>query len=400
MSSICLYFQVHQPRRIRAYRHLDVGCQDYFSETGDLNTNNSKMMQKIAQKCYLPSNALFLDLLQKYPEFKLSFSFSGIFLEQLQDFPQVLQSFQKLVDTGRVEVLAETYYHSLAFLYSEAEFLRQVSLHQQAVQKYFKFKPKSFRNTELIYNNEVGAVADKLGYKAVLAEGADHVLGWKSPNFVYAPAGAGKVKLLLKNYKLSDDIAFRFSERSWNDYPLTVEKYVHWLERALVDTDIVNLFMDYETFGEHQWEDSGIFEFIKSLPEEIIKQNIDFVTPSEAVDKYPVRGNLDISDYVSWADLERDLSAWIGNEMQQDALSKIFEIEDQVLSSGDKKLISDWRSLTTSDHFYYMCTKWFADGDVHKYFNPYESPYDAFRYYMNVYTDIVRRLNGKKNSYR
>jgi len=400
MSSICLYFQVHQPRRIRAYRHFDLGQNNYFSEDGDSNTNNDKILQKVAQKCYLPANALFLNLLRKHPEFKISFSFSGIFLEQLEKYPEVLKSFQDLVDTGRVELLGETYYHSLAFLYSEPEFLRQINLHEQIIKRLFGVKPQSFRNTELIYNNDVGLLAEKLGYRTVLAEGADHILGWKSPNFVYMPSGAKKIKLLLKNYKLSDDIAFRFSEKSWKDYPLTVEKYTHWLERTLVNTDLVNLFMDYETFGEHQWEDSGIFEFLAHLPERVIGEGIDFVNPSEVATKYPSRGQIDIPDYVSWADGERDLSAWRGNEMQHDALAKIFELEDEILNSRNKKLISDWRSLTTSDHFYYMCTKWFADGDVHKYFNPYESPYDAFRYYMNVYTDIRRRLNGKKTSSR
>lgn len=396
MSSVCLYFQVHQPRRIRAYRHFDIGKEDYFSGDGDYNFNNIKVLQKVAQKCYLPGNALLLELLHKYPSFKFSFSFSGIFLEQLANFPEVLRSFQKLIATGRVEVLAETYYHSLAFLYSEPEFLRQVNLHEQIIKKLFGVKPQAFRNTELIYNNEVGVLADKLGYKAVLAEGADRVLGWKSPNFIYTPVGAQKIKLLLKNYKLSDDIAFRFSESSWEHYPLTVEKYGYWLEQALINTDIVNLFMDYETFGEHQWEDTGIFEFLRRLPADLSARNISFVTPSEAAAKYKARDILDIPDFVSWADVERDLSAWIGNQMQQDALSKVYALEEKVLFSEDKNLISDWRTLTTSDHFYYMCTKWFADGDVHKYFNPYESPYDAFRYYMNVYTDIVRRLKWQE----
>lgn len=396
MSSICLYFQVHQPRRIRAYRHFDVGREDYFSESGDSSTNNKKILQKVAQKCYLPSNALFLKLLNTHPEFKLSFSFSGIFLEQMVDYPHVLDSFRKLVDTGRVEILAETYYHSLAFLYSEPEFLRQVSLHEQLIKKLFGVKPQSFRNTELIYNNDIAGVAEKLGYKTILAEGADNVLGWKSPNFVYSPTGTRKIKVLLKNYKLSDDIAFRFSEKSWSDYPLSIEKYAYWIERSLIDTDIINLFMDYETFGEHQWEDTGIFEFLKLLPTAMLDRGIKFVTPSETVSRYESRGKLNVPDFISWADVERDLSAWVGNEMQQDALHKIFALEEEIMLSGDEKLITDWRTLTTSDHFYYMCTKWFADGDVHKYFNPYESPYDAFRYYMNVYTDIVRRLRWQE----
>lgn len=396
MSSICLYFQVHQPRRIRAYRHFDVGREDYFSESGDSSTNNKKILQKVAQKCYLPSNALFLKLLNTHPEFKLSFSFSGIFLEQMVDYPHVLDSFRKLVDTGRVEILAETYYHSLAFLYSEPEFLRQVSLHEQLIKKLFGVKPQSFRNTELIYNNDIAGVAEKLGYKTILAEGADNVLDWKSPNFVYSPTGTRKIKVLLKNYKLSDDIAFRFSEKSWSDYPLSIEKYAYWIERSLIDTDIINLFMDYETFGEHQWEDTGIFEFLKLLPTAMLDRGIKFVTPSETVSRYESRGKLNVPDFISWADVERDLSAWVGNEMQQDALHKIYALEEEIMLSGDEKLITDWRTLTTSDHFYYMCTKWFADGDVHKYFNPYESPYDAFRYYMNVYTDIVRRLRWQE----
>lgn len=398
MTSVCFYFQVHQPWRVKRYRFFDIGDPNYFNDSSETSRNNRKVFEKVARKCYLPANATLLEMLKSYPQFKASFSITGTALEQMEQFlPEVLDSFKKLVDTGRVELLSETYYHSLSFLYSKREFRHQVDLHKQKIKKLFGIVPQVFRNTELIYHNDIGEEIEKMGYKAILAEGAEHVLGWRSPNFVYKPKGANGTRLLLKNYKLSDDIAFRFGSRDWAEFPLSAEKFGHWVSGHNGSSDVVNLFMDYETFGEHQWEDTGIFKFMKRLPKEILKHpDNDFVTPSEAVERFSAREEIDVPHFMSWADIERDLSAWRSNEIQHEALRVIYSFEDEVLASKDHDLIEDWRRLQTSDHFYYMCTKWFADGDVHKYFNPYESPYDAFISYMNVIQDLKRRITSSQ----
>lgn len=389
-----MYFQVHQPYRLKKYRVFDIGNDSsYFNADDQTDLNNRKVFEKVANKCYLPANKVFLDLLNKHPEFRISFSLSGVFLEQAQEFmPEVIKSFQGLVDTGRVEILSETYYHSLSFLYSREEFESQIKLHRERIKELFNYEPTIFRNTELIYNNYIASIVESLGYKGILAEGADKILGWQSPNYVYKAHGTQNLKLLLKNYKLSDDVAFRFSEKSWVEHPLTVEKYCQWLN--VPQGDIINLFMDYETFGEHQWEDKGIFEFLKYFPGEVLKNpHNSFLTPTEAIEKFSVVNELDVPDYVSWADTERDLSAWMSNAIQKDAMEKLFSLEGRVKNSLDDILIHDWRKLTTSDHYYYMCTKWFADGDVHKYFNPYETPYDAFITFMNALKDLQIRLD-------
>ncbi|MDO8269929.1 MAG: glycoside hydrolase family 57 protein [Candidatus Levybacteria bacterium] len=392
-----MYFQVHQPYRIKKYRIFDIGNNlNYFDANDHTDLNNRKVFHKVATKCYLPANKVFLELLKKYPEFKIAYSLSGVFLEQAQEFmPEVIESFQELVKTGRVEILSETYYHSLAFLYSVDEYKSQIKLHREKIEELFGVTPTVFRNTELIYNDWIGSIVESLGYKGILTEGADKILGWKSPNYLYKAHGTQDLKLLLKNYKLSDDVAFRFSEKSWKEHPLTVDKYAQWLN--VPQGDVVNLFMDYETFGEHQWEDSGIFEFLKHFPGEILKNpHNHFITPTEAVATLPAVDELSIPYYISWADTERDLSAWMSNDIQKDAMGKLFQMEHEVLESDDPVLIHDWRKLTTSDHFYYMCTKWFSDGDVHKYFNPYETPYDAFIAFMNVVNDIRMRIAKNK----
>ena len=386
---------MHQPYRVRKYSIFDIGKNDdYFSESDDSKRNNAKILHKVSGKCYLPTNKVLLDLLNNHPEFKISFSFSGVLLEQLEEFaPEVLESFKKLIDTGRAEVLAETYYHSLAFLYSKGEFREQVKLHGETVKRLFGVTPTVFRNTELIYNNELAKEVEALGYKGILAEGADHVLGWRSPNFPYKPVNTDKLKVLTKNYRLSDDLAFRFSEKSWKEWPLTVPKYVNWVNAINGNGHSLNLFMDYETFGEHQWEDTGIFDFLRHLPHEVLKNpDNDFKTPSEVMDSYDSKGEFDVPHFMSWADVERDLSAWLGNEIQHAAINKVYGLGHRVLRTKNEELIHKWRKLQTSDHFYYMCTKWFSDGDVHKYFNPYDSPYDAFISYMNVLQDLELRL--------
>ncbi|MBI2008382.1 polysaccharide deacetylase family protein [Candidatus Amesbacteria bacterium] len=391
MPAVCLYFQVHQPWRLKKYRIFDVGCDhQYFSDTSDSNRNNLKILHKVAHKCYLPANGILLDLLKKHPQFSCSFSFSGVILEQLEThLPEVLNSFRQLVKTKRVEILSETYYHSLSFLYSPAEFRSQIRLHDQKIKKLFGVIPKVFRNTELIYNDDLAREVEKMGYQAILAEGADHILGWRSPNYLYSPPNS-KIKLLLKNYRLSDDIAFRFSEKSWAQYPLTAPKFASWVNASA--GDVINLFMDYETFGEHQWADTGIFDFLAALPANLNS----FVTPSIAAKQFPAVSELSIPDFISWADLERDLSAWTGNPMQQEALRHLYSLEKDILTTHNPQLTTDWRRLQTSDHFYYMCTKWFADGDVHKYFNPNSSPYEAFISYMNVLQDLKIRIQKEQ----
>lgn len=401
MPAVCFYFQVHQPLRIKKYRIFDVGNDsNYFNASDESNLNNQKILNKVANKCYLPANAILLDLLKKYPEFKISFSLSGVFLEQLEMFcPELIKSWQELVGTGQVEILSETYHHSLSFLYSKDEFRCQVKLHQQKIKELFGVEPKVFRNTELIYNNDLAKEVANMGYQGIITEGADHILGWRSPNFLYQPQGVGSLKLLLKNYRLSDDIAFRFSSKEWQEHPLIAPKFAQWVSAVNGGGEIVNLFMDYETFGEHQWADTGIFDFLKALPKEILKHpDNTFITPSEAVDKFQTVAELDIPHFISWADVERDLSAWLSNPIQHEALQKIYDLEKSVLATADQDIITDWRRLQTSDHFYYMCTKWFADGDVHKYFNPYESPYEAFIAFMNVVNDLKLRVENKQSN--
>lgn len=403
MPSICFYFQVHQPLRVKKYRVFDIGLDhNYFNDGSETNLNNSKILDKVAQKSYLPANEMMLALLKKHKGFKISYSLSGIVMEQMEIFnTKILDSFKRLIATGRVEILAETYYHSLSFFYSREEFELQVKQHAAKVKKLFGVTPTVFRNTELAYSNDLAKWADGFGYNAIIAEGWESFLGWRSPNFVYEPVGTKNIKLLLKNYKLSDDMAFRFSEKSWRSWPLTSEKFADWITSTNGNAEVVNLFMDYETLGEHQWKEEGIFEFMKNLPSEILtRRDNDFVTPSEAVFRYPARDKIDVPYVVTWADTERDLSAWIGNEMQSAAIDFIYSMEAKIKNASNKKLLDDWRKLQTSDHFYYMCTKWFSDGDVHKYFNPYESPYDAFISYMNAANDLKLRIKKTKRNSR
>jgi len=394
MPAVSFYFQVHQPYRLKRYKIFDVGKDhDYFNGK-DGNLNNRWVLEKVAKKCYLPANDVIYEMLSNHPEFRASYSFSGVILDQFEEFaPEVLKSFQRLVDTGKVEILDETYYHSLSYLYSKDEFIRQVVKHRNRVKELFGIEPTTFRNTELIYNNDIAKTIEDLGYSAILAEGADHVLGWRSPNFIYKPVNTKNIALLLKDYKLSDDIAFRFSSKYWEEYPLDAGKYAHWISSKNGTADIINLFMDYETFGEHQWEDTGIFEFLRALPNEILKHKDNtFLTPSQVAKLYKPVGELDIPHYMSWADVERDLSAWLSNPIQHEAIGRIYKLEKKVLETENRHILEDWRRLQTSDHFYYMCTKWFSDGDVHKYFNPYETPFDAFISFMNVVEDFELRL--------
>lgn len=396
MKSICLYFQIHQPLRLRRYRFFDIGNDHYYYD----DFTNESIINKLEKECYLPSNQILLELIKAHHhQFKVSFSISGVALDQLERYaPRVIESFQELAKTGCVEFLTETYSHSLASLKDQNEFKTQVKAHSTRIHELFGQKPKVFRNTELIYSDEIGQTVASMGYKGMITEGAKHILGWKSPNYLYCNAINPKLKLLMRNYNLSDDLAFRFSVESWNEWPLTTEKFVGWLNHMDAKEEIVNIFMDYETFGEHQKKESGIFEFLRNLPAAILKSGAyQFVTPSEAIKEYQPIAMAHVQHPISWADEERDLSAWLGNSLQNEAFSKLYELREDVINLNDEHLKKDWNYLQCSDHFYYMCTKFFAEGDMHGYFNPFNSPYDAFINYMNVLSDFKLRIEASKN---
>lgn len=399
---ITLYLHVHQPWRVRDYSVFDTAVDhNYFYEDDPQSEhNNQAVFLKVANKSYRPMNALLEKLLNQHPDFKLSLSISGTFIEQAEAWaPDVVASFQRLVNTGRVEIVAETYYHSLAFFYSRNEFERQVEAHRAKIREVFGVETNVFRNTELAYNNDLAQWADAYGFKGILAEGWDPILEWRSPNYVYQPEGTTNIRLLLKNYRLSDDLAFRFSNQAWEEWPLSVDKYISWVDNSIHDQPSVNLFMDYETFGEHQWEDTGIFNFFEEFVGRwLANENNTFYTVSGAIAANEPAGIISMPYTVTWADTERDLTAWLGNSLQHEAMRYLYDLEDDVIRSGDGNLIADWRKLQTSDHAYYMCTKWFTDGDVHAYFSPYNSPYDAFLYYLNAIRDVRWRLHEHNRS--
>ena len=397
MPSLCFYFQVHQPFRLKPYDCFKIG-EDHAYED---EQKNREILDRVAAKCYLPANDTLLNLIEKYQgKFKIAYSLSGTVIEQMERYrPDVLESFQALAKSGCVEFLSETYYHSLSFLYSKEEFVRQVGMHKQKIEEVFSQSPQVFRNTELIYNNEIANFVSDLGYKGIICEGLEHVLGYKSPNFLYHPPKNENIVSLLKNYKLSDDIAFRFSNKEWAEWPLTAPKFAKWIHQIAGNGETINLFMDYETFGEHQWPETGIFDFLESLPNEIYKHpDFNFKTPSEVIKTYQAPGEYDVHHLSSWADLERDLSAWLGNSLQHDAMERIYSLEKKVKETGDLHLLDNWAKLLTSDHFYYMSTKYWNDGDVHKYFSHYNTPYDAYINFMNVVTDLehVLEVNYEK----
>lgn len=385
-KSICFYFQVHQPYRLRTYRFFEIGKKHYYYD----DFNNRMYMRRVAEKCYLPMNELLMRQFEKFGDkVKVAFSFSGIAIEQMQQYaPDVLESFQKLVATGNVEVLSETYAHSLASLANPDEFKRQVLAHKRKMKEVFGVTPKTFRNTELIYSDEIGAAVADMGYSLMLTEGAKHLLGWKSPNYMYANAINPKLKVLLRNFKFSDEIAFRFVQDSF-----TADDFVNWLNEIPDDEEVVNVFMDYETFGEHQSATTGIFDFMERLPEAILSNSgFSFATPHELEKTLQPVCAVNAPSPLSWSDEERDLTAWLGNPLQDDAFKSLYDLSNKVKRIKDEELHQDWNYLQTSDNFYYMCTKWLSDGVVHKYFNHYPSPYDAYVNYMNVLTDFVDRV--------
>ena len=417
---VTCYFQVHQPYRLRDLRVNDIGEEhlEYFDEQ-----KNRAVFRKVAEKCYLPTNALMLDLLKTYHGFHIAYSISGVFLDQCEEYGHdVLESFQALACTGNVEFLAETYYHSLSCLKSPEEFVAQVQLHVRRVQSLFGQTPTVFRNTELIYSNEIAQIARLMGFRGILAEGADHILRGRSPNHPFVPpkftlpkdissiirkhrplsVPSKNIHVLLKNYRLSDDIAFRFSDRTWVGFPLHADTFTDWLLQS--GGYCVNLFMDYETFGEHQWKDTGIFEFLRALPAQWHKCDIRTMTPSQVIDSWSKEDRteevFDAHAFVSWADMERDLSAWQGNRIQKAALDSLYAIEADVKRSRDPELLEHWRKLQTSDHYYYMSTKYWNDGDVHKYFSPYDSPYEAYRRFSHALCDVRGRIEQRSPSKR
>ncbi|MFA6049387.1 MAG: glycoside hydrolase family 57 protein [Candidatus Micrarchaeia archaeon] len=401
MADICLYFHVHQPVRMRKLSLLSQrqACDApalegaYFDDA-----SNRHYFEKAARQCYTPANNTLAALAKEHGDaFRFSFSITGVFLEQAKKFDKsVLESFQKVAATGNAEILGETYYHSLASLYNDkAEFREQVKMHAELVWDLFGQKPKSFRNTEVIYNNSIAAQAQALGYKAIISEGIERVLGWRSPNYVYAPKGCGKIRLLLRNYKLSDDVGYRFSAKWWPQWPLTAGKYASWL--AASPGQVINLFMDYETFGEHHWADTGILDFLRAMPGECLKHgNLSFNTIGGAAEKHEAVGEIDVQADLSWADLERDTSTWVGNNIQRTCFAELESLEPKVRAAGDAGLLHIWRMLQTSDHLMYLCTKSWADGDVHKYFSPYKenTPYDNFINYMNVIQDFKMQVQA------
>ena len=393
MPSICLYFQVHQPMRLNRFTVFNIGTNHDRSSEYFNHKLNQEIFEKVAKKCYLPTNKILLDLINKYDgKFRVSFSLTGTFIEYCERYmPSVLDSYKALFATGAVDLLEETYFHSLSSLYDDlGEFEKQVHMHRQMIKRIFNYKPKIFRNTETIYDNRIAKKIAELGYKGIITEGADKILGWRSPNFVYKPVNAN-IKVLLRNYKLSDDVGFRFSSRNWPEFPLTADKYANWMSNSF--GDVVNLFMDYETFGEHQWTETGIFEFLKHLPNEVFKHdNLDFATVSEAVKLFNPVGDIDVPNAISWADEDRNVSTWLGNNMQIACFNELKNIGRKLKVTGDERLLKTWRRLQTSDHLYYCSTKGLADGAVHAYFSPYENPYEGFMNYMNILQDLKQRV--------
>ena len=393
MPSICFYFEVHQPMRLNKFSVFNIGNDHSHSQYFDSELNKNIFL-KVAKKCYLPTNNILLDLIRKYDgKFRISFSLTGTFVEFCeQHIPELIDSFKELFKTGAVDMIEETYYHSLSSLYDDMdEFEDQIKMHNQMIRKLFNYKPRVFRNTEAIYDNRIAKKVADLGYKGIITEGTEKILQWRSSNFLYKPVNAD-LKVLLRNYTLSDDVGFRFSAKMWPGHPLTADKYANWMSSA--QGDLINLFMDYETFGEHHWTETGIFEFLKHFPGEALKHDhLDFVTVREAIERYDTVGEIDVPWAISWADADRDVSTWLGNDMQVACFNELKDIGRQIKESGNMELLNTWRRLQTSDHLYYVCTKGLEDGDVHKYFSPYDGPYDGFINYMNILQDFKHKLH-------
>ena len=393
MKSVCLIFQLHQPFRYRKYRFFDIGKDDYYYD----DFANETIMRKIADKCYLPANKIILEQIKKHKgKFRVAYSLSGIVIDQFKLYcPEVIDSFSELAKTGCVEFLSETYANSLVSLVDTKMFEEQVVAHDKLIEELFGLRPAVFRNTELIYSDEIGDAVHRMGFEAIITEGAKHILGWKSPNYLYCNALNPRLKVLMRNYRFSDDISFRFSNTAWNEFPLTADKYAGWMKSLPKREEIINVFINYETFGQLHPKSSGIFDFLSYLPGTVIKtKELEFATPVEIVGKHQPVSAIHVPHAVSWADEERDLTAWLGNELQKEAFDKLYQLKERMRDCNDIRMQKDWNYLQTNDHLYYMCTKFFSDGEVHKSFNPYANPYEAFINYMNVMSDFSFRLNA------
>ena len=387
MKKICFYFQLHQPFRLRRYRFFDIGNNHYYYD----DFQNEEIFRRIAEKCYLPANRTIMEMIKKSGgQFKVAFSISGTALEQMEIYsPEVIDSFKELAQLGNVEFLAETYAHSLSSLGDADEFKIQVKAHKEKIRSLFGVTPKVFRNTELIYSDEISELVSKLGFQGMLTEGAKHVLGWKSPNYVYSSAARPQLKLLLKNDRFSEDLSIRFADYSWNEYPLTADKYMSWIASTPESEKVISLFMNYEVLGSMHPAETGIFDFFKALPQFAEKNNIAFALPSEIFKTEEAVGSIVVPYPMSWVDEEKDTSSWLGNVLQQEAFQKINEISERVRLCEDRRIKQDWTYLQSSDHFYYMNTKHY------NLFSPYDNPYDAFNNYMNVLSDFIMRVEAQ-----
>ncbi len=390
MKAICFYFQIHQPFRLKRYRFFDIGNDHYYYD----DFANDDIITRVAQRSYIPAAETLLRMIKDSGgKFRCALSITGVALEQCEQYvPEFVDLLKKLADTGKVEFLAETYAHSLASLSDPEEFAAQVALHDKKIQELFGVKPKVLRNTELIYCDDIAGQILAMGYKGCITDGAKHILGWKSPNYIYSAASAPKLKLLLKNGKLSDDISFRFSNTEWDGYPLTADKFIDWVTQTPDEEQIINLFMNLEAFGGMQDRSTGIFQFLEALPRFTAERGIDFWTPSEAVSKLKPVGELSVMHPISWADEARDTTAWLGNKLQNEAFNKLFSVAERVRLCDDRRLKQDWNYLQASDHFFYMSTKRSTDGEVHSHFSPYGTPFEAFTNYMNVLADFIVRV--------
>ncbi len=387
MKNICFYFQIHQPHRLKRYRFFNIGGDHYYYD----DFANEDFMQQVAEVSFIPANRLMLEMIKEYEgKFKVAFSISGVALDQMEIYaPEVIDGFKELADTGCVEFLTETQGHSLASLVDPEEFKKQVNEHSNKIESLFGQRPKVFRNTELIYSDEIGHLVYEMGYTGILTEGAKRTLGWKSPNYLYQAAEEPKLKLLLRNSKFSDDIATRFSNYGWNEYPLTADKFISWVANTPKEEQVINLFMNYEALGNFQKKSSGIFEFMRVLPRFAAENNIGFATPSEIFKTMKPVDSISSMHPISWVGEEKDVSAWLGNTLQEEAFNKLYEIAERVRLSQSRRILQDWIYLQSSDHFYYMGTKNALP------FSPYSSPYEAFNTYMNVLSDFKERVEAE-----
>ncbi len=390
MKAICFYFQIHQPFRLKRYRFFDIGNDHYYYD----DFANDDIITRIAQRSYIPAAETLLRMIEAgNGKFRCALSISGTALEQFEQYvPEFIDLLKKLADTGCVEFLAETYAHSLSSLADPEEFANQVKVHDEKIKELFGQTPKVLRNTELIYCDDLAPQILAMGYKGVIIEGAKHILGWKSPNYVYCAASAPKLKILLKNDKFSDDISDRFSNTAWDEYPLTADKYIDWIASTPAEEQIINLFMNLEVFGDFQPRETGIFQFLEALPRFAEERGIEFWTPTTVVSKLKPVAELSIMHPISWADEARDTSAWLGNKLQNEAFNKLYSVSERVRLCEDRRLKQDWYYLQASDHFFYMSTKNMHDGSVHSHFSPYDTPFDAFTNYMNVLADFIVRV--------